>query len=184
VTTPPPAAVAFGERVADLGLVRDLLVAGSLATGDYLPGVSDLDLVAVVDGPVDGARRAALVALHRHLDQGAAAGTDLGCVYVSEAHLLDLQAPHPTWTHGVMVDRVLSGIARAELLRHGFAVFGRPPQPILPQMSDQDVREAARAEVLGRLEVGEPASLDVARPGDRRPGTDVHGSRAPHPDDR
>ncbi len=53
----PPAVVEFGERLAELGLVRDLLVAGSLATGDYVPGVSDLDLVAVVNGPVDSPRR-------------------------------------------------------------------------------------------------------------------------------
>ena len=145
----PPAVVEFGERLAELGLVRDLLVAGSLATGDYVPGVSDLDLVAVVTGPVDSPRRAALVALHRHLDQGQAGDTQLGCVYVSDAHLLDAQALHATWTHGVMVDRILSGVARAELVRHGFAVFGRAPLQVLPQMSDEDVREAARAEVLG-----------------------------------
>jgi len=51
VTTQLPDVVEFGERLAELGLVRDLLVAGSLATGDYVPGVSDLDLVAVRDGP-------------------------------------------------------------------------------------------------------------------------------------
>ncbi len=68
---------------------------------------------------------------------------------MSDAHLLDVQAVHATWTHGVMVDRILSGVARAELVRHGFAVFGRAPLQFLPQMSNEDVREAARAEVLG-----------------------------------
>jgi hypothetical protein len=29
---------------------------------------------------------------------------------------------HPTWTHGQVVDRILSGITRAELVRHGYAV--------------------------------------------------------------
>jgi hypothetical protein len=124
-------------------------VAGSLATGDYVPGVSDLDLVAIVNGPIDGPRRAALIALHRHLDQGQAANTNLGCVYVSDAHLLHAQALHATWTHGMMVDRILSGVGRAELVRHGFAVFGRAPLQVLPQMTDEDVREAACAEVLG-----------------------------------
>lgn len=114
-----------------------------------MPGVSDLDLVAVVDGPVDDGRRAAVAALHRRLDAGPGAGLDLGCVYISEAHLLDLRALHTTWTHGRMVERVLSGITRAELVRHGFPVFGRLPPDVFPPMTDDDVRDAARTELLG-----------------------------------
>lgn len=145
----PPVVVEFGDRLAELGWVRDLLVAGSLAAGDHVPGVSDLDLVAVVDAPARGVRLTALAALHRSLDQGRAAGTGLGCTYVSELHLLDPRALHPTWTHGVMVERHLSGITRAELVRHGFAVFGRSPLRLLPPMSDEDRRAAARDELLG-----------------------------------
>ena len=107
--------------------MRDLLVAGSLATGDYVPGISDLDLVAVVDGPVDAARTAHLVDIHRDLDRGPAAGTDLGCIYVDEGRLLETAARHPTWAHGGLVERALSGVTRAELVRHGFAAFGRAP---------------------------------------------------------
>lgn len=36
----------LGTQLAELGWVRALLVAGSLATGDHVPGVSDLDLAA------------------------------------------------------------------------------------------------------------------------------------------
>ena len=56
---------------------------------------------------------------------------------------------HPTWTHGLLVQRALSGITRAELVRHGYAVFGRSPREVFPAMSDDDVREAARAERTG-----------------------------------
>ena len=129
--------------------MREVFVAGSLATGDYLPGVSDLDLVALTDGPVDGPRVAALVDVHRELDEGDAAGLDLGCVYVDIGTLADEQAAHPTWTHGSLVDRTLSGVTRAELVRYGFAVLGRAPQDVLPPMSDDDLRAAARAEVCG-----------------------------------
>lgn len=139
----------LGERLRALGWVRDLLVAGSLATGDHVPGVSDLDLVAVVDGPVHARRRAELDAVHRLLDAGPGAGADLGCVYVAEAHLLDASRRHWTWTHGRAVERVLSGITRAELVRHGATVLGRPPQDLLPPMDAQDLRDAARAELLG-----------------------------------
>lgn len=147
--TVPPAVTSLAARLADLGWVSDLMVAGSLATGDYIAGVSDLDLVAVVEGPVDEAREAALVGLHRGLDRGPAAGTDLGCVYVDEGMLSTPEALHPTWTHGALVRRGLSGVTRAELVRHGFALHGRPPSALLPPMTDDQVRGAARAELSG-----------------------------------
>jgi len=58
-------------------------------------------------------------------------------------------ALHPAWTHGSLVQRILSGIVRAELVRHGLAVFGRSPGDVLPAMSDDDVRKATRAELTG-----------------------------------
>ena len=145
----PPAVSDLAVGLAGLGWVRDVWVAGSLATGDYVPGVSDLDLVAVVDGRIDESRATALVEVHRALDAGSAAGLDLGCVYVDERALPDRPALHPTWTHGALTHRILSGVTRAELVRHGFAVSGRPPQDVLSPMTDDDVRAAARAELTG-----------------------------------
>src|ERR1700761_1507924 len=145
----PPAVGQLAGRLAGLGWVTDLLVAGSLATGDYVPGVSDLDLVALTQGPVTPARQEVLAALHRELDRGDAAGLGLGCVYADADALADLGALHPTWTHGTLVQRILSGVTRAELVRHGFAVLGRPPAAMLPEMTDDDVRRAARAELCG-----------------------------------
>jgi hypothetical protein len=129
--------------------VADLLVAGSLASGDYIPGVSDLDLVALTEGPADEARQEVLASLHGELDRGIAQGLDLGCMYVDADRLADVRARHPTWTHGSLVHRVLSGVTRAELARQGFAVMGRPPSAVLPDMTDDDVRSAARAELCG-----------------------------------
>lgn len=137
------------DRLSRLGWVRDLLVAGSLATGDYVPAVSDLDLVAIVEGPVDAARVAVLSDLHRSLDAGSAAGLRLGCLYVDETAVADRTALHPTWTHGGLVHRTLSGVTRAELARHGFAVMGRAPLAVLAPVTDDDVREAAREELSG-----------------------------------
>ncbi|WP_182523630.1 nucleotidyltransferase domain-containing protein [Nocardioides dongkuii] len=144
----PPAVEALARHLRSLGWVTDLFVGGSAATGDHRPGVSDLDLVALVDRPIDGERRSALVAVHRDLDARFAEAS-LGCIYVVAASLFDPVARHPTWTHGALVDRALSGIVRAELDRHGFAVLGRPPQTVLPPMSDDDVRRAAQAELTG-----------------------------------
>ncbi|BCY12995.1 hypothetical protein [Actinoplanes sp. L3-i22] len=132
----------FGVRLAAAGWASDLLVAGSLATGDYTAGVSDLDLVAVVPS-VPGSEQ--IAAVHAGVDPAL----NLGCVYVAEDRIGDLGAEHPTWTHGVLVWRILSGVTRAELVRHGYAVFGRAPGALLPAMSDDDIRAAARAELTG-----------------------------------
>jgi hypothetical protein len=91
-----PAVEELGTRLPGLGWVTDLLVGGSLATGDYTPGVSDVDLVALTDGAVDTRRQAILSALHRDLDQGAGSGLKLGCVYANGGRLPDLAASHPT----------------------------------------------------------------------------------------
>ncbi|MEU4790173.1 nucleotidyltransferase domain-containing protein [Micromonospora tulbaghiae] len=145
-----PAVVAdLGDELRGLGWVSDLMVAGSLATGDYVPGVSDLDLVALVDGPVDAGRQDALVAIHRRLDGGSGEGLKLGCVYVEGATVPDLDLRHPTWTHGRLVHRVLSRVTRAELARHGYAVLGRSPGDVFPEVSADDIRAAARAELTG-----------------------------------
>jgi hypothetical protein len=139
----------FGAGLRALGWVSDLLVAGSLATGDYLPRISDLDLVALTDGPVDAGRQAELAAVHRRIDAGTGAGYDLGCVYVDTATRADVAVAHPTWTHGQLVQRILSGITRAELVRHGYPIFGRVPSDVFPPVSDDDIRAAARAEITG-----------------------------------
>ena len=47
MTYVPLAVRDLADRLDGLGWVSDLLVAGSLATGDYVSGVSDLDLVAL-----------------------------------------------------------------------------------------------------------------------------------------
>jgi hypothetical protein len=132
----PPVVRHLAECLDDLW-VTDLLVA------------RDLDLVALTEGPVGLARQETLAGLHRKLDQEAAQGLDLGCQYVDAGTLADLGALHPTWTHGSLVQRILSGVTRAELVRHGFAVLGRPPTAVLPEVTDDDVRRAARRNCAG-----------------------------------
>ncbi|MGC4897629.1 nucleotidyltransferase domain-containing protein [Micromonospora sp. DT31] len=149
MVTSPPVVEEFAGRLAALAWVSDLFVAGSLATGDFAPGISDLDLVALVAGPVDATRQTTLTTMHRHIDEGTGSGFRLGCVYVDSTKISGLHMRHPTWTHGLLVQRALSGITRAELVRHGYAVFGRSPREVFPAMSDDDVREAARAELTG-----------------------------------
>lgn len=145
----PPPVCELADRLRATGWVSDLFVAGSVATGDHRPGVSDIDLVALTDGPIDAERRSTIIAIHRDLDSSTATGADLGCAYVPVEALSDHSRRHPTWTHGKLVDRPVSGIVRAELVRYGFAVIGRPPATVLHPMTDDDVREAAHAELTG-----------------------------------
>ncbi len=145
----PPCVPELGRRLSEAGWITDLWVAGSLATGDYVPGVSDLDLVAIADGPVDAGRTNLVSSIHQELDWGTAKGCDLGCVYVDARWLQDVRRRHPTWTHGGLVSRTLSGITRAELALHGYAVLGRQPSAVLDPVGPEDVRLAARAEVSG-----------------------------------
>ena len=108
-----------------------------------------MDLVALTRASLDAVGLATISAIHRDLDVSAAAGANLGCAYVASSALSNLAARHPTWTHGDLVERPLSEIARAELLRYGFTVFGRSPRTLLANMTDDDVRRAARAELTG-----------------------------------
>jgi hypothetical protein len=119
----------FAENLR--GDAEALLVGGSLATGDYHPGISDMDLVAITDDAGDIRQR------HRK-------GSKLHCVYVPRARLADVHQGHPTWTTGVLVQRPLTRIARAELHRHGFSVFGPEPRELIP---DQDLALAVREEL-------------------------------------
>ncbi len=50
MSSSPPVVEELGSRLAGLGWVTELLVGGSLAAGDYTPGISDLDLFALVTG--------------------------------------------------------------------------------------------------------------------------------------
>ncbi len=140
---------ALATRLTALGVVDALWVGGSLATGDFVPGVSDLDLVAVTSQPLAGEMLKHVAEIHRDLDAGLARGMDLGCQYPDAGRLLDRTADHPTWTHGEMLDRAVSLVTRAELVLHGYAVFGPSPQELLPPVRPDDVREAARAELAG-----------------------------------
>ncbi|SDS87358.1 hypothetical protein [Actinoplanes derwentensis] len=134
----------FGEELTKLGWVSDLLIAGSLASGDYIEGVSDLDLVAVTRGPVGEKRQAVLASLHPRWDR-----VNLGCAYIDGDRIGAGGDRHPTWTHGRLVQRIVSGITRAELVTFGRTVFGRQPLELFPAMTADDVRAAARAELTG-----------------------------------
>ncbi|MFD2356171.1 nucleotidyltransferase domain-containing protein [Nonomuraea ferruginea] len=90
---------------------------GSLAKGDYQPGRSDLDLIAVVREPLDERRRDAVERLHRGLD--GALAERLHCSYMTDGQLAEHGREHVTWAMGELFERPVTAVTRRELLTGG-----------------------------------------------------------------
>lgn len=129
--------------------VLGLYVGGSLATGDYAAGVSDIDAVALVEQEPGPEARTRLQREHARLARSVEGGAALHCAYVPAAEASDAEREHWTWAFGELFRRPLSGIARAELLQHPVVVIGPEPASWLPPMEPDDLRRAARAELTG-----------------------------------
>jgi hypothetical protein len=145
--TPAPVVRRLAAAVDDL--VVGLYVGGSVATGDYRPGVSDIDVVALVDRIPDPAVRRTMVAVHRVLiDESPGAGA-LHCVYVPRDDVGNPTRKHWTWAFDELFRRPLSGSARAELLADPVVVLGPSPSTWLPPMTVEGLRTAASVELSG-----------------------------------
>jgi len=141
-----PVVRSFARAVRPVAGVLGFYAGGSLASGDFQPGRSDLDLVAVIAAELDERQRRQLRTLHEQtlLDPSAA---KLHCVYVPVGNVEDVAAKHVTWAHGTLFQREFSGIGRAELLQAGITVLGPEPAELLPPVDVAALRAAARREV-------------------------------------
>lgn len=137
----------FAEGLTRIGGVSDLWLIGSAARDDYHPGVSDVNLIALVDGPLTARRRRALERLHRRIDHGSGRGLRLGCCYVDYTRMLHTQIVHPAWADGSWTQRPLSPLDRVELAQFGMAVRGRDPRLFFPGVGEELVRAAVRDEL-------------------------------------
>jgi hypothetical protein len=122
---------------------------GSLALGDFRPGISDLDLAAVIATDLDDQRSESLRVLHENLQRDEPSAAKLHCTYLARDDVADLRATHLTWAHGELYRRPFTGIARAELQQGGITVFGPPPSELLPHVDRDALEAAARAELSG-----------------------------------
>jgi threonine dehydratase len=139
----------FADAVRPVTGAIGLYVGGSLATGDFHAGVSDMDLAAVIDAPLRGSQLKAVRELHRTVISSHRLAEKLHCVYVPHGSMSDVMAAHLTWTHQQLFQRPFTGVARAELLRHGFALFGPSPAEVIPPVTDDELAAAARRELSG-----------------------------------
>lgn len=147
--TAVPVVASFAQSVQPIVAAVAVYAGGSLATGDYQPGRSDLDLVAVVERPLDRTRQRSLTALHERLIAVEPAAAKLHCVYVPRSELADVAAAHLTWAHGELFRRPWSAIGRAELLAGGITVLGLPPAVLVPDVDRGGLAAAARGELDG-----------------------------------
>ncbi|MDT7572727.1 MAG: hypothetical protein QOE05_2901 [Actinomycetota bacterium] len=139
----------FASGLEPLDVLVGLYVGGSLASGDYHPGASDLDLAAIVSGTLDDLRQRELVSLHERLIREEPSAAKLHCVYVPVGEIEDLGAEHLYWAMGELYRHAFTGIARAELLRGGIVLAGPPPAALIPDITDEALKEAARCELSG-----------------------------------
>jgi ribosomal protein S18 acetylase RimI-like enzyme len=146
---PVPIVSAFAHAVRPLVGVVGFYAGGSLASGDFQPGVSDLDLVAVIAAELDDRRREELRRLHEVTRRQHSSAANLHCLYVPLDAVADVSAAHPTWAHGELFRRAFSTIARAELLQDGIIVLGPPPAELLPPVDLSALQAGARDELAG-----------------------------------
>ena len=136
--------------IADLGGVVPpvaLWAHGSLALGDFQPGRSDLDLVALIEARLSSAQEQDLRRVHEALHAQAALADKLHCAYVARSEVDDPGRSHLTWAHGELFDRVVSPVSRRELGQGGLALCGPAPAAVVPPVSDQELADYVRGDL-------------------------------------
>ncbi|MEV0349514.1 nucleotidyltransferase domain-containing protein [Nonomuraea sp. NPDC050680] len=118
---------------------------GSLAAGDYQPGKSDLDLIAVVETDVTEEQRQRLAKLHEELVLPLA--EHLHCSYMPRHRLGDFATDHVTWAHQELYERPVTPVTRRELHSGALELYGEPPAGLLPPVSDEELSGFIRADL-------------------------------------
>lgn len=111
---------------------------GSLAGGDYQEGRSDLDLIAVLDGPLTPRTIWRLATLHARLRTAPLAPL-LHCSYLTPDTLEDPARRHLTWAHEELFRRPVTPVTRRELHAFGRVLHGEAPAALLPPVPDREL---------------------------------------------
>jgi hypothetical protein len=129
----------FAAELSQAVPLTALWAHGSLALGDYVPGRSDLDLVALIGAPADDGQRQDLQRVHQSLirDEPLAAG--LHCAYLTESERDDPDRSHLTWAHAELFERPVSPVSRRELHQGGLCLLGPAPALVLPAVTDAEL---------------------------------------------
>jgi hypothetical protein len=137
----------FTASVAGVIPLVALWAHGSLALGDFQPGRSDLDLVALVAADITGPQREQLQRTHEALIRDEELADKLHCTYVARDQLADAGRCHATWAMGELFDRRVSPISRRELRQGGLCLYGPEPAALVPAITDQQLTDYVRADL-------------------------------------
>ncbi|WP_328582297.1 nucleotidyltransferase [Streptomyces sp. NBC_00370] len=122
---------------------------GSLGGGDYQPGRSDLDLIAVVGRPCTEAEEARLRELHEGLVADSPLGGKLHCGYLAAEELADPSRTHLTWAQEELMRRPVTPVTRRELRQFGVVLAGVSPAGLLPAVSDEELAAFVVGDLAG-----------------------------------
>ncbi|KMS69902.1 nucleotidyltransferase [Streptomyces viridochromogenes] len=113
---------------------------GSLAGGDYQEGRSDLDLIAVLDGPLTTRSVWQVAKVHARLRSEPLAAL-LHCTYLTPETADDADRRHLTWAHEQLFKRTVTPVTRRELHDFGRVLQGKAPAGLLPPVPDRELGE-------------------------------------------
>ena len=120
---------------------------GSLALGDYQPGRSDLDLIALLEAAATPAQQDDLRRVHEALHDQVPLAQKLHCTYVARADWADTGREHLTWAHGELFARPVTPVSRRELHLGGLVLLGPAPASVVPPVTDQELAGFIRADL-------------------------------------
>jgi len=114
---------------------------GSLAGGDYQPGRSDLDLIAILDRPCTALEQQDLGEVHESLGGVIELASKLHCSYCVVGELDDPARLHLTWAHEQFMRRRLTPVTRQELHEFGLVLYGEAPAALLAPVTGEQLAE-------------------------------------------
>jgi hypothetical protein len=150
VTMPAEVRLLLDRFAADAGGVlplEALWAHGSLALGDYQPGRSDLDLVALITAAPASGQQEHLRQVHEALHGTVPLADKLHCAYVVRAELGDTGHGHLTWAEGELFVRAVSPVSRRELRDGGLCLLGPAPSAVVPAVTDRELADYIRGDL-------------------------------------
>jgi hypothetical protein len=150
VTTADEVRALLDRFTAEVGGVLPLAALwahGSLALGDFQPGRSDLDLIALTGTALTSAHEQDLRRVHEALRSEEPLAENLHCSYIARSDVADASRRHLTWAHGELFERVVSPVSRRELHQGGLRLLGAAPSAVIPLVTDQELTDFIRGDL-------------------------------------
>jgi len=149
----PPDVAGLLERLRDRLAAREdvvgVYVYGSLATGDYSPAASDIDVVVLVADEPGPAMIRDLAELHAALAGTGGPAGQLHCLYVAAGTASDPERLCTYWYGDRMTQWQMKLLTQAELALAGVAIHGPWPPPGLGPVPLASIQAAVHEEATG-----------------------------------